>query len=111
MALIPEIDPAQAQSLGAEGAVLLDVREDGEWAAGRATGAIHVKLGSVPDSAESLPKDLQIVAICRSGSRSMSAASFLAEQGFDVVNLAGGMRAWAEAGLPMDSDAGEPDVI
>lgn len=45
-----------------------------------------------------LPKDAQILTVCRSGARSSAAARLLAEQGFRVVNLRGGMMAWESAG-------------
>ncbi|MGX1479569.1 UNVERIFIED_CONTAM: hydroxyacylglutathione hydrolase [Streptomyces canus] len=87
---------------GAEAeAVLLDVREHAEWAAGHAPGAVHAPLselargGRLPRPAEDRP----VVTICRSGKRSLEAAGLLAARGVDVVDVLGGMRAWAEAGL------------
>lgn len=87
---------------GAEAeAVLLDVREQAEWAAGHAPGAVHAPLselasgGRLPGAAEDRP----VVTICRSGKRSREAAGLLAARGVDVVDVLGGMRAWMEAGL------------
>ncbi|MFI6435918.1 rhodanese-like domain-containing protein [Streptomyces sp. NPDC050759] len=87
---------------GAEAeAVLLDVREHAEWAAGHAPGAVHAPLselasgGRLPRAAEDRP----VVTICRSGKRSREAAGLLAARGVDAVDVLGGMRAWVEAGL------------
>ncbi|WP_079140757.1 MBL fold metallo-hydrolase [Streptomyces sp. LUP47B] len=82
-------------------AVLLDVREHAEWAAGHAPGAVHAPLselvcgGRLPRAAEDRP----VVTICRSGKRSREAAGLLAARGVDAVDVLGGMRAWVEAGL------------
>lgn len=94
-------------------AVLVDVREDDEWQAGHAPNAIHVPMGTVPDSLDALPDtDDTVPVICRSGGRSDRVVQWLVQQGFDVVNVDGGMRAWAAAGKQMQSEAGgEPTVI
>ena len=93
----------EADELQRGGAVLLDVRERDEWNAGHAPGARHVPLGDLPNRLDSLPRDRQVVVVCRSGHRSSQATSFLVRSGFDVVNLDGGMRAWATAGLPLEA--------
>ncbi|MCK0112221.1 rhodanese-like domain-containing protein [Ornithinimicrobium sp. F0845] len=94
-------------------AVVVDVREDNEWHAGHAPNAIHVPMGSVPESLDALPDtDETIPVICRSGGRSDRVVQWLVQQGFDVVNVDGGMRAWAAAGKEMQSEDGsEPTVI
>lgn len=106
-----DVDVAEARQLLDEGGYLLDVREVHEFSAGRAEGARNVPLAEVPDALESLPRDTVIVCICRSGARSARAGSFLEEQGFDVVNLAGGTQAWHAAGAPLVADEGEPSVV
>lgn len=111
MSEIREVDPAEARSLVDDGAFLLDVREVDEWTAGRAPESTHVPLGDLQQAVTTLPSNRLIVAVCRSGVRSMQAARQLAGHGYEAVNLAGGMRAWAEVGLPMVSDTGEPRVI
>ncbi|WP_256842293.1 rhodanese-like domain-containing protein [Ornithinimicrobium cryptoxanthini] len=94
-------------------AVLVDVREDDEWVAGHAPHAIHVPMGTVPDNLDALPDtDEAVPVICRSGGRSHRVVQWLVHQGFDVVNVDGGMRAWAGAGKEMTSENGsEPTVI
>ncbi|HEY5303176.1 MAG TPA: rhodanese-like domain-containing protein [Acidimicrobiales bacterium] len=110
MSQIENVDVARALELLDEGALLLDVREDDEWHAGHAAVARHIALSAVPDSLDDLAKNRRIVCVCRSGGRSARAGQFLAEQGFDVVNLDGGMTAWHAAGVEMVSEDGEPTV-
>lgn len=84
-------------------AVLLDVRETAEWAAGHAPGAVPAPLSrlaagaALPPAAQGRP----LVVICRSGRRSQQAARLLVQQGADAVDVEGGMDAWAEAGYPV----------
>lgn len=73
---------------------LIDVREDDEVAQGMIPGAAHVRLGDVPTRMEELDKNQAYIIICRSGGRSGNACEFLAEQGYDVTNMTGGMLAW-----------------
>lgn len=103
---VPEVDPVEAERRAREGAVLLDVREDDEWAAGRAPGAVHIPLGEVGDRQAELPRDTPIIAICRAGGRSEKATVALRQAGYDATNMAGGMRSWAAAGLPVVNDTG-----
>lgn len=100
------VGPEEASELKRSGAVLLDVREVDEWNAGHAPGARHVPLGDVGSRLDSLPRDRRLVVICRSGHRSSQATALLVRSGFDAVNLDGGMRAWAGAGLPLEATGG-----
>lgn len=102
----PGIGPAEAAELVGRGAVLVDVREVHEWAAGHAPVAVHLPVGSVADGMAGLPRDRQIIVICRSGRRSAAATDQLVRSGFDAVNLDGGVVAWVEAGLPLETDDG-----
>ncbi|MBS0319232.1 MAG: rhodanese-like domain-containing protein [Proteobacteria bacterium] len=86
--------------------VLLDVRETAEYQGGRLPNAIHIPLSQLKERAGELAKytGRPVVAYCERGQRSRSAASSLAGAGFtDVYELAGGIRAWKEAGLPVES--------
>jgi rhodanese-related sulfurtransferase len=109
MSNTPEIDATEAAARTEAGqALLLDVREDDEWAAGHAPGAQHVRLGDLQrahDEGE-IPNDRPIVAVCRVGGRSEKAAIALNQAGYDVTNLVGGMQAWAAAGHPVVTDDG-----
>lgn len=98
-----EIDAAAAHQLVADGAALLiDVREPDEWAAGHAPQAQHMPLGDLDPTA--LPTHRVIIAVCHSGARSSHAAAHLRATGLTVRNLTGGMQAWAAAGLPIVSE-------
>lgn len=103
---VPSVDVGQAQQLLADGATLLDVRRDDEWHAGHAPHALHLPLDQLPARAAEVPTDRQVVAVCRSGSRSAQATRFLRGFGVDVVNLDGGMQAWARAGATIVADGG-----
>lgn len=110
----PEVDAAEAaRRIEADEAVLLDVREDDEWAAGHAPGAQHVKLGDLPAAHDNkhIPTGKPIIAVCRVGGRSEKATIALNQAGYDVVNLVGGMRAWAAAGQPVVTDDGAPGTV
>ena len=83
--------------------VLIDVREDWEYAEGHIPGATLIPLGEVPNRLAEIPKDKTVVAVCRSGNRSGQATSFLQQQGFDNVhNMQGGMNAWSQAGFEVE---------
>ena len=102
---IPEVDPLGARERLASGAVALDVREDGEWAAGRIAGALHIPMGELAARQAELPAR-PIVAVCRSGSRSAAVVEALVRAGYEAENLAGGMKAWKAAGLPLEPPDG-----
>ena len=106
---VPEVDIAQTERLVADGAVLLDVREDDEWQAGHAPDALHVVLGTLP--ANPPPEGRRVAVICRSGGRSAQATAALVQWGYDAVNVAGGMKAWAAAGLPVVTDDQGPGRV
>jgi rhodanese-related sulfurtransferase/glyoxylase-like metal-dependent hydrolase (beta-lactamase superfamily II) len=108
---VPEVAAADGAALVDSGALLLDVRESDEWVAGHAPDAAHVPMREIPSRLDELPRDRQIVAICRSGGRSRAVTEALGGAGFDAVNLAGGMRAWEAAGFPVETDTGEPGVV
>jgi rhodanese-related sulfurtransferase len=94
-----------------DGAWLLDVREDDEWAAGHVPEARHIPLGQLGARAAEVPQDEDVYVICRSGNRSARAAQALTGAGWRAINVAGGMYDWAAAGLPMVADSGaEPFV-
>jgi rhodanese-related sulfurtransferase len=107
---IREVDAQGALELLDGNAVLIDVRQPSEWDAGHAPMATLIPLAELPDHLDELPRDRVIVCACRSGGRSLRAATFLEENGFDVVNLTGGMIAWFGDDLPFESDDGEPTI-
>ncbi len=108
------MDDARAEVPAArvpDGAWLLDVREDDEWAAGHVPGARHIPLGQLNARAAEVPQGQDVYVICRSGGRSGRATEALAGGGWQAINVAGGMQGWAAAGRPMTTDCGtEPFV-
>jgi rhodanese-related sulfurtransferase len=94
--------------------VLLDVREDEEWAAGHIDGARHVPMYQVPqhvNHCDDLSADVPIVVVCKMGGRSAQVTAWLNQQGYRATNLDGGMLAWAGAGRPMVSEDGRPPRV
>lgn len=90
-----------------EKAVLIDVCEPAEFAAGHAGGARNVPLGSI-DGAKGLPtnKTLPLVVVCQSGARANRAVGLLRKQGYEkAVVLSGGLNAWRDASLPVERSA------
>lgn len=73
---------------------IVDVREDDEVAEGKIPEAIHIPLGAVESRMHELDKDKTYMMVCRSGGRSGRAAEFLENQGYEVINMQGGMLAW-----------------
>ena len=93
------VEQITAQDLHALGPdiVLIDVREDHEWADARVPHAVHVPLGTVPEALGAFVGSPTYV-ICKVGGRSQHACDFASAQGKQVVNVAGGMMAWLRAG-------------
>jgi DMSO/TMAO reductase YedYZ molybdopterin-dependent catalytic subunit/rhodanese-related sulfurtransferase len=100
-AAAPEVGARAAAALVEAGALLLDVREPGEWPAGHVAQAWLLPMGQVARHRSDLPQDRRIVVACRSGGRSAAVAEALRAWGLDAVNLSGGMTAWGLAGLPV----------
>lgn len=98
------VSPQEAvQLMNKEKAVVIDVCEAGEFAAGHVMGSRNIPLGTL-EGAKGLPtnKTLPIVVVCARGSRAQRAAGMLRKAGHERVHvLAGGMAAWREAALPV----------
>jgi rhodanese-related sulfurtransferase len=97
-----------------DGLLVLDVREDDEWAAGHVEGSLHVPLMELGATYAELPELAaaeQTLVVCRVGNRSAYAAAFLLQQGLDAVNLAGGLVAWEAAGRPLVADGDHPPIV
>lgn len=73
---------------------IVDVREDEEVVMGKIPGAKHIPLGQIPERLNELDKKEHYYMVCRSGGRSGNACMFLAQNGYQVTNMAGGMLAW-----------------
>lgn len=107
---VPAIEAAKLP----DDAVLLDVREPDEWTAGHAPAAVHIPLGDLSARQGEIPEladGERLYVVCRSGGRSARATEALGQAGYQAVNVAGGMTAWALAGKPMRSETGQPPEV
>ena len=102
----PAVNPVQAtQLINREDALVVDVREPGEYGAGHILGARNVPLSRIGAGGAEVAKkkDRTVIVYCDTGNRSAKAAATLRNQGFaKAVNLAGGLGAWQQAGLPVE---------
>jgi rhodanese-related sulfurtransferase len=98
---IPTTDVSALPQPVPDDLVVLDVREDHEWAAGHIAGAQHIPLGDLPARVGELDPAATTLVVCHLGGRSARATAWLHAQGHDVVNLEGGMEAWQLAGRPV----------
>jgi len=105
---VTEISAAEARKAAEAGeAVLIDVREESDWCEGHADGATHLSRGLIElEIEEQIPDETKpIICYCGGGSRSALVAESLQKMGYaNVRSLAGGLRAWKDAGLPMAAD-------
>jgi rhodanese-related sulfurtransferase len=105
-ATVKEITPDQAEQAIRDADVLLDVREDQEYASGHIPGAVHMSRGMLEFKLSANPaltsRDNAIVLYCKTGGRAALAARALAEMGYlNVQSIAGGIDAWQSAGKPV----------
>lgn len=89
---------------------VLDVREPIEWEHGHIDGAVHIPLMELPERRDEIPEG-HVLVVCKVSGRSMRATHYLAQQGYDVVHLDGGMVDWSAAGRPMLSENGRPPQV
>ena len=106
-----QVDVAQVPA----DAVLLDVREDDEWAAGHAEGALHIPMSEFVarfgELTERVEDEAPVFVVCKAGGRSAQVTQYLRQQGVTAVNVDGGMLAWEAVGRPLVTDAeGQPYV-
>lgn len=94
---VAEITPTEfvARRERGESLTLLDVREEWELGVASVPGVVHIPMGEVADRLGELERGREVVVLCRSGRRSLQVANFLQQNGFQAVNLAGGILAWS----------------
>lgn len=88
-----------------QGLLLIDTREDNEWAAGHAAGAVHLSKGIIERDIEAKVPDKSAIMVlyCGGGFRSALAADALQKMGYsNVISLDGGWRAWQQSGMPVE---------
>ena len=102
---IDQLDARTAAARAGAGAILLDVREESEWRAGHAPGALHIPYELVRDRLGEIPDGREVIVYCAGGIRSSLVTSMLEASGRAVANLRGGFTAWRSAGLPVTREA------
>lgn len=96
-----EISVAQAAEKRTGGAFILDVREQDEWDALHIPDATLIPLGQLENRLNEVPRDQEVVVVCRSGNRSATGRDILLQAGFkNVTSMAGGMNDWRAQGFP-----------
>jgi rhodanese-related sulfurtransferase len=85
------------------GATVIDVRMPDEFAEVRVPGARLIPLPELPERITEIPADGEVFVICRSGARSARAVEFLAANGREAINVAGGTLAWVDSGRPTEA--------
>lgn len=99
-----EVTIAQAAEKREQGAFILDVREPQEWQQVHIPGATLIPLGELSSRVNEVPKDREVVVVCRSGNRSATGRDILLGAGFTrVTSMAGGVTQWQSQGLPVAS--------
>ena len=102
---IREVSVGEAQERMKESATLIDVREDNEWQRAHASGATHMGRGIIErDIVQTFPeKKTELILYCGGGYRSALATDMLQRMGYtNVFSMAGGWKAWKEAGAPIE---------
>lgn len=99
-----EVPAREALRLSHDGAKVIDVREPFEFAGGHIPGAVNLPLSVLGAQHDQLGAG-PIVVVCRSGNRSAHAVRYLRQLGYEAINLTGGMFAWAQEQLPIETPA------
>jgi len=98
-----EITVQQAYAKYQAGTFLLDVRTQAEWDEYHAPNTTLIPLDQLVNRLNELPKDQEIVVVCRSGNRSQQGRDTLLQAGFEqVTSMSGGLNAWRAAGYPIE---------
>lgn len=96
-----EISVSEALSKRESGAFILDVRQPEEWNEAHIPDSTLIPLDQLANRINELPKDQEIVVVCRSGNRSAQGRDILLQAGFtNVTSMAGGLNQWKTAGYP-----------
>ena len=104
---VPEIDVATLAAQREDATALIDVRRPEEFEVARVPGATLIPLGDLVERIEEVPTEGTVYVICGTGPRSAKAVEHFRSLGIDAVNVAGGTRAWIDAGLPIERAGSE----
>jgi glyoxylase-like metal-dependent hydrolase (beta-lactamase superfamily II)/rhodanese-related sulfurtransferase len=111
---VPGLKAGEARTwLEGGAAVVLDVREPHEYAAGHLPGAISIPQADLATRLAEIPRDKELLLVCASGGRSLRSAQYLKSVGYPrVTNLEGGTSGWVQAGYPVDKEpAASPPAL
>lgn len=101
---VPEVTAEETKTKQKAGALIVDVREAHEWRDGHIPGAKHIPLGSLASRLHELDTSREVITVCHSGHRSLSAAAILHNAGFSQASsMAGGMMAWMRQRYPVSN--------
>ncbi len=100
---LTELTPAQAYAQYQAGAFFLDVRTEAEYAEAHIANSVLIPLDELESRLDEVPRDQDVIVICRSGARSREGAALLQNAGFTRLGcLSGGLLAWVDAGYPVE---------
>jgi len=108
---IPTVSVDQVPVPLPEGLFVVDVREPIEWAHGRIDGSVHIPMSELVERIAEIPNDQQVLVVCKVGGRSAQVTQYLAQSGYEAVNLDGGLLEWAAAGRPLVGDTDDVFVV
>jgi predicted ribosomally synthesized peptide with SipW-like signal peptide len=98
-----EVSVDEAYQLYQDGAFVLDVRTQEEWDEFHAPGTTLIPLDELASRVDEVPRDQDVVVVCRSGNRSQTGRDTLLDAGFErVTSMNGGLNAWRDAGYPIE---------
>jgi rhodanese-related sulfurtransferase len=99
---VREITVDQAYQMYQDGAFVVDVRTQEEWDEYHVPNVPLIPLDELPNRLNELPKDEEILVICRSGNRSQEGRDIMLEAGYNATSIAGGVKEWYAKGYPIE---------
>ena len=109
--MIPSVSVEQVPDPIPDELFVVDVREPVEWAHGRIDGSVHIPMSELVERIGEIPRDGQVLVVCKVGARSARVAGYLVQSGYEAFNLDGGLLDWTAAGRPLVSDSGDAVVF